>query len=81
MMNTFSSRVKDVLMGTFSFATLFLVVLTSQSHGDDWCNKPIIGLFKLEDRSAAINVKEKNTMLSSFLIDFFLNMSIYITRL
>lgn len=80
MMITFSSRVKDGLKDTFSFATLFLAVPNSRSHGDDWCNKPIIGLFKLENRSPAIIVKEKNTVLSSFLIDFFLNMSIYITR-
>lgn len=71
MIITFTSSVKDVLTDTFSFATLFLIVMTSQSRGDNWCNKPITGLFKLEDRSPAIIIKEKTTMLSSFLIDFF----------
>jgi len=58
-MITFSSRGKDTLMDTFSFTTLVLVMPSSRSHGDDWCNKPIIGLFKLEDRPPAIIIKEK----------------------
>lgn len=71
MVLIFSSTVKDVLMDTFSFATVFLVMPTSQTHADDWRHKPIIELFKLENGSPAIIIKEKNTMLSSFLIDFF----------
>lgn len=47
MMVTFSSGVKDVLKDTLSFATLFLIVPTSLGHGDDWCNKANMGLFKL----------------------------------
>lgn len=66
-----SPRVKDVLMDTFCFATLFLTVPTSLGHGDDWCNKPKMWLSKLEDWSPVIIIKEKYTMLRSFLIDFF----------
>lgn len=77
---TFSSGVKDVLKDTLSFATLFLIVPTSLGHGDDWCNKGNMGLFKLEGCPPVITIKEKYTKLWSFLIDFFLNMSNYFIR-
>lgn len=66
-----SPRVKDVLMDSFCFAPLFLTVPTSLGHGDDWCNKPKMWLFKLEDWPPVIIIKEKYTTLRSFLIDFF----------